>query len=271
MDTNKILSADFLDIIFDDRNKEYGAYELRKTYQNRVTKSLAFTGLFVLLAFTGVVLSNKLSSKESSPFLIRDLTLEKIKPDETEPAPIPKPPTRTEPPQVQTERLTQIVVVKDNEVIEPLPTQEDLTNAKIDVIKTAGAIDEDIVASHILDEGKEIIENNQTKEPDIFTKVEIEAEFDANWEKFLLRTLNSQTPIDNNAPTGQYTVLIQFVVDIDGSVSAITPLTNLGYGLEQEAIRVLKKATKWKPAIQNGRPVKAYRQQPITFQVMEEL
>ena len=64
MDTNKILSADFLDIIFDNRNKDYGAYYLRKTYQNRVTKSLVFTGLFVLMAFTGVVLANKLSPKE---------------------------------------------------------------------------------------------------------------------------------------------------------------------------------------------------------------
>lgn len=271
MDTNKILSADFLDIIFDDRNKEYGAYELRKTYQNRVTKSLVFTGLFVLLAFTGVVLANKISSKESSPFLIRDLTLEIIKPDETEPAPMPKPPIRTEPPQVQTERLTQIVVVNDDEVIEPLPTQEDLIKAKIDVIKTAGAIDEDIVVSHILDEGKDIIENKLTKDPDIFTKVEIDAKFDGNWEKFLLRNLNADIPVDNGAPTGNYSVIMQFVVDIDGNVSDIKALTNPGFGLEQEAIRVLRKATKWIPAIQNGRPVKAYRQQPITFQVTEEL
>lgn len=40
--------------------------------------------------------------------------------------------------------------------------------------------------------------------------------------------------------------------------------------MEQEAIRVLKKATKWKAAIQNGYPVKAYRKQPITFQVLED-
>ena len=59
-------------------------------------------------------------------------------------------------------------------------------------------------------------------------------------------------------------------MDIDGTVSDIKALTNLGYGLEQEAIRVLKKAAKWKPAIQDGRQVKAYRKQAITFQVTTE-
>ena len=63
---------------------------------------------------------------------------------------------------------------------------------------------------------------------------------------------------------------MQFVVDEDGAVSDIKALTNHGYGLEQEAIRVLRKAKKWEPAIQNGRKVKAYRKQPITFQVTEE-
>ena len=66
MDTNKILSADLLDLIFDERNKEYGAYELRKTYQRRVIKSLIFAGLFVALTCTGAVLANKLNPKENS-------------------------------------------------------------------------------------------------------------------------------------------------------------------------------------------------------------
>ena len=85
-----------------------------------------------------------------------------------------------------------------------------------------------------------------------------------------MRNLNAQTPIDNNAPPGNYKVIMQFAVDIAGTVSEIKALSNHGYGLEQEAIRVLKKATKWEPAIQNGRKVKAYRMQSITFQATEE-
>lgn len=270
MDTNKILSADFLDLLFDNRNKDYGAYELRKTYQRRITKSLIFTGIFVGLTFTGIVLASKLEPKQKSMFAIRDLTIEDIEPEVKEPEPIPEPPRRTEPVQVQTERLTQFTVVDDKDVVELPPTQDDLTNAKIDVVKTDGVIDEGIATLQNLDDGKDIIEDKIVKEPEIFTKVEIDAKFDGNWEKFLLRNLNAQTPIDNNAPAGDYTVIMQFVVDIDGTVSGIKPLSNLGYGLEQEAIRVLKKATKWEPAIQNGRKVKAYRTQTITFRVTDE-
>ena len=270
MDTNKILSADFLDLLFDNRNKEYGAYELRKTYQSRITKSLIFTGIFVGLTFTGVVLATKLEPKQKSLFVIRDLTIEDIKPDVKEPEPIPEPPRRIEPIQVQTERLTQFDIVDDKDVEEPPPTQDDLVNAKIDVLQADGAIDEGIASLQNLDEGKDIIEDKITKEPEIFTRVEIDAKFDGNWEKFLLRNLNPQTPVDNDAPAGNYRVVVRFVVDVDGTVSDIKALSNLGYGLEQEAIRVLKKATKWEPAIQNGRKVKAYRQQSITFQVPEE-
>jgi len=270
MDTNKILSADFIDLVFDNRNKEYGAYELRKTYQSRITKSLVFTGLFVMLTFTGVVLANKLKPTKALPDVSRTVTLVPIDPDKKQPEPIPEPPPRAEPLPIQTEQFTQIEIVKDEDVVVPPPTQDDLANARIDVVQTDGVIDEGIVTTQNLDDGKNLVEEKITKEPDIFTKVEVDAKFDGNWEKFLLRNLNPQTPIDNNAPPGNHTVIMQFVVDIDGSVSDIKALTNIGYGLEQEAIRVLKKATKWEPAIQNGRPVKAYRKQSITFQVTEE-
>lgn len=269
MDTNKILSADLLDLIFDDRNKDYGAYELRKTYHTRITKSLIFTGVFIALIFTGVVLANKLNPTGASKFFIhKEVTLANLPPEKKEPEPIPEPPKKTEPVQVQTERLTQIKVVADDEVVEPPPTQEDLVNSKIEVFKQTGVIDEGLVSLQTIGDGKDLIEEKITKQPDEpFTKVEVDAKFDGNWEKFLLRNLNAQTPIDNDAPLGTYKVLIQFVVDIDGTVSDIQPLTNFGYGLEQEAIRVLKKAKKWDPAIQNGRQVKAYRIQAITFQV----
>lgn len=272
MDTNKILSADLLDLIFDDRNKEYGAYELRKTYHTRITKSLIFTGVFVALIFTGVVLANKITPGETSKlFIHEEVTIANLVPEEKEPEPIPEPPARIEPPQVQTERHTQVEIVDDKDVVEPPPTQNDLTNAKIDVVKIDGITDDGIVTPDILGDGKGLIEEKITKEPKgPFTAVEIDAKFDGNWEKFLLRNLNAQTPVDNQAPPGNYKVLVQFVVDIDGTVSDIKPLTNLGYGLEQEAIRVLKKAKKWDPAIQNGRQVKAYRIQSITFQVTGE-
>ena len=107
----------------------------------------------------------------------------------------------------------------------------------------------------------------------IFEKVEIEASFkggEGAWKKYLERNLNANAPIDNGAPEGSYTVYIQFVVSKDGSISDVKPLTNHGYGMEQEAVRVIKKGPAWVPAVQNGRSVNAYRKQPITFQVTSE-
>jgi protein TonB len=65
-------------------------------------------------------------------------------------------------------------------------------------------------------------------------------------------------------------VIIQFIVDLDGSLSEVKALTLHGFGMEEEAIRVIKAGPKWEPAIQNGRKVKAYRKQPITFLVSDE-
>ena len=75
---------------------------------------------------------------------------------------------------------------------------------------------------------------------------------------------------ENGAPAGTYTVVVQFVVDKEGNMSDVKALTSHGYGMEDEAVRVIKKGPQWKPAIQNGRNVKAYRRQPITFQIEEQ-
>lgn len=99
-------------------------------------------------------------------------------------------------------------------------------------------------------------------------KVEVEANFTGGepaWRNYLAKNLNPNVPANNDAPSGKYTVIVQFVVGKDGAVSNIKALTNLGFGMEDEVIRILEKSGKWTPAMQNGRPVNAYRKQPITF------
>ena len=106
-----------------------------------------------------------------------------------------------------------------------------------------------------------------------FRKVEIEASFPGGeeaWRGFLMANLNPDVPVKNNAPEGQYMVVVQFIVDTTGGISDIKALTNYGYGMEQEVIRILRQSPKWQPAQQDGRLVKAYRKQPITFAVEKE-
>lgn len=105
------------------------------------------------------------------------------------------------------------------------------------------------------------------------SKVDEQASFpggDVAWRRFLETNLNANTPVDNGAPEGTYTVMVQFVVDKDGTISELKALTNHGYGLESEVIRLLGKIPKWKPAVLNGQFVKSYRKQPVTFVVMSE-
>lgn len=107
----------------------------------------------------------------------------------------------------------------------------------------------------------------------IFERVEIEASFpggDDAWRKYLEQNLNAAVPLQYNAPAGTYTVIVQFVVDKDGKITDIKALTSHGFGMESEVIRFLKKAPRWNPAIQDGRKVKAYRKQPVTFQVIDD-
>ena len=87
----------------------------------------------------------------------------------------------------------------------------------------------------------------------------------AAWRKYLEQNLDPNVPVENGAPIGIYTVVVQFIVDKTGVISDIKPLTNFGYGMEQEVIRIMKKSPMWTPASQNNKPVKAYRKQPIIF------
>ncbi|HET9432867.1 MAG TPA: energy transducer TonB, partial [Chitinophagaceae bacterium] len=74
-------------------------------------------------------------------------------------------------------------------------------------------------------------------------------------------------PVRNFAPEGTYMVIVQFVVDKEGHITDIKPLTKFGFGMEEEVIRIMKKSPRWVPASQFGRNVNAYRKQPVTFAV----
>ncbi len=100
--------------------------------------------------------------------------------------------------------------------------------------------------------------------------VEKEADFvggQTAWGKFLSRHLNADVPIRKGAPAGKYTVVSRFVVDSDGNISNVRIITDPGFGMGEEVIRILKKSPKWAPAQQFGRNLKAYRKQPVTFVV----
>ena len=89
----------------------------------------------------------------------------------------------------------------------------------------------------------------------------------ADWQNYLSANIKSDIPIKNGACVGTYQVSIRFIVDKKGKIQGGYAETNFGFGMEAEGIRVIKKSPKWNPAIMMGKPVDAYRRQPLTFKV----
>jgi periplasmic protein TonB len=270
MQTNNILSASLIDIIFDGHNKDYGAYELRTNYSKRINKALLITMAVAALAIGGATLANSSKKNRGSDRMGPVVTLADIPPDKKL-EPLPKPEKQPKVEQVKTKIYTPPEIIRDEDVVTPPPTQAELVDSKIGTEKFDGVNDDGIAKPENIDGGKGIVEQKPQKEPDEpYTTVEIDAKCNCNWKAFLERNLNANVPVDNGAPVGRYSVVVQFVVDKEGNVSDIQTLTHHGYGLEDEAIRVLRKAIKWEPAIQNGFKVKAYKKQVIIFEVNEE-
>lgn len=274
MEVNKILSADILDIIFEGRNKEYGAYELRKTYNKRLVTALVSMAALCVLMFGGYFLSNALGNDDENKKLnAQDVQLEEVKQEQKEEEPPPPPPPKPpDPPKVEMTKFTPPKIVKDEEVKEEEkpPEVEKLEETKIDVVNQEGVKDEGIVAPPVEDAGKGVVEAPKKVEEDwdkTFTKVEIESEYPggaAAWQRYLNRNLRyPQDAIDNEI---QGTVVVQFIVDKEGMVSEVEAISG-PKELRDEAVRVIKKSGKWTPAVQNGRQVKSYKKQPIVFRL----
>ena len=274
MEVNKILSADILDLIFEGKNKEYGAYELRKTYNKRMTISIIGMLALVALMFLGYFIANRVEADtDKEVMVVQDVQLEEVKQEEkNEPPPPPPPPKPPDPPKVEMAKFTPPKIVKDEEVKEDEkpPEVEKLEEVKIGTVNQEGVKDLGIVAPPVEDAGKGVIEAPKKVEEDydkICTKVEIESEYPggaAAWTRYLLKTLRYPQEAQDNEVQG--TVVVQFIVDKAGAVSNVEAISG-PQELRDEAVRVIKKSGQWTPAVQNGRQVKSYKKQPIVFRL----
>lgn len=84
---------------------------------------------------------------------------------------------------------------------------------------------------------------------------------------FIKDNIRAETPVINKAPKGTYKVKVQVVIFEDSSLHDIKPLTSFGYGMEEEAVRVIRLTKKWSPALMGAKPIKYTHIQTITFVV----
>jgi protein TonB len=197
--------------------------------------------------------------------------IQEEKPIEPPPPPPPKPP---DPPKIEMAKFTPPKVVKDEEVQpeEEMKEIEELKEATISTINQEGVKDLGIVAPPVEDKGGVVAAPVVDDEDKVFQKVEIEAKFpggDKAWAKYISREINRY--IDELQDAGKAgTCVVQFIVDREGNISEVEALTMKGTKLAEICVNAIKRGPKWTPAEQNGRKVKAYRKQPVTFQIAEE-
>lgn len=273
MEINKILSADFLDILFEGRNKEYGAYELRKNYERRLTRSLLITAGAALLIFIIVIVGRTVAESGKSKVKVQDVTLVDIKQEEQQKIePPPPPPPKQEPPKIEIQKFTPPKIVEDEKFEEKNEVKEQEVITNVGKIDQEGIKDPEVVNPPKVEVEQKVVEAPKEDENQVFTKVEVEAQFpggETKWNQFVQREVEKN--IDELTEDGQAgTCEVQFIVDKEGNVSDVQALTLKGSVLARVATDAIKRGPKWIPAIQNGRQVKAYRRQKIRFALPDE-
>ncbi len=279
MDSAKILKADFLDILFEDRNKSYGAYELRKKYDKRVRNSiLAMAALALLIVGSYLIYMNSRGSnneKNTKP-VIEDIKLEDVKlPDDPKTPPPPPPPPAPPPPVKPSVQFTPPVIKKDEEVKaeEELVKLDEIKDKAIST-KTAEGDPNGIDPGLINDsKGTGVVEAPPPPpKEEIFTFVEQPPTFpggDDALNKFLNNNIRYPHLATENGISG--TVFVSFVVDSEGKIKDVKTVgAPKGGGLEEEAVRVVKKMPNWKPGRQNGRSVSVQFNLPIRFTLQDQ-
>ncbi|MBY0477084.1 MAG: energy transducer TonB [Chitinophagaceae bacterium] len=273
MEINKILSADFLDILFEGRNKEYGAYELRKNYQKRLTTALLITAGVALLIFLAVIVGRSVGTNDKKRTKSTDITLAEIKQEEPQKIePPPPPPPKQEPPKIEIQKFTPPKIVEDEKFEEKNEVKEQEVITNVGKIDQEGIKDPEVVNPPKVEQETKVVEAPKEDENQVFTKVEVEAQFpggEAKWNKYVYNEIMKN--IDDLTDEGQEgSCEVQFIVDKEGNVSSVEPLTMKGSKLAEVAVNAIKRGPKWVPAIQNGRQVKAWRRQKVTFRLPDE-
>jgi protein TonB len=269
MEPLTILRADPLDLLFENRNKAYGAYPLRKYYAQRLMISLAIVlaGVvmisFLYLHFRDLIVIRKIPDL---PELVIG-TVDPIQPAKTIAPPsrpvAPKPPAALE--------WVTPLIVPDPVAVSPMASIEDLGTQRIGLETTKGETGGDQLsvngnASGIVSKAVDSTENSSV----IFDHPEQMPEFPGGQEalkRFLQKNLLMP---ENNLETGeQVKVVARFVVGPDGKVRDVEITHSAEEVFNKEVRRVILKMPDWKPGMQHNRNVAVYFSLPVNF-VTEE-
>jgi len=269
-----LYNAEWLDLVFDHRNKEYGAYDLRKNYGRTMGKAI---GLSFIAVAALVVASFVFRVKQQKEYVFHQIDNTPpivIPPVEAKPKPVepakPAAPVKPAAP-IQTTAFTTPRIVTIDPPVDP-PVIKDIKGA-VGSETVKGPVGGDNVAPKTEagagGTGTAPADNGIVDAREGGLEVMPEPVGGAAaWGKFLQKNLRFPAVAQEQGVSGRVT--LSFIIEKDGSLSNIKVEHGAGYGFDEEALRVLKLAKAWKPGIQNGQPVRVRYNIPINFQLSEQ-
>lgn len=261
-----INSQEWCDIVFEGKNKDYGAYELRSLSAKRHYRALILIALFFVCALFLPILFKTVMPKKKERMVevtsLADLKVEETKPKEEIITAPPPPPLKS------SIKFTPPVIKPDEEVADEdeVKTQETLNETKItiSVADVKGTDEENGVDVADLDENQQITE--EAPEEQVFVIVEQMPSFPGGEDalrKFIAHSIKYPVIAQENGIQGK--VYVTFVVDRDGSITNAKVARGVDPSLDKEALRVVNSLPKWVPGKQGGKAVKVSFTVPISF------
>ena len=249
----------FDEIVFEHRNKEYGAYELRKRYNKHMnTAFIIAISVFVISVSIPAIMDFLDSIVPAEADTNVELTLVDAPPLDKD-VPPPPPPPDPPPPVQETIKFTPPVVTEEPIDEKDIPPPQDEIKVQVGTETKEGTGDIELPTEG---DGKEEVEAPQQ----IFTIVEQMPEFPGGEEKlfeYLGKNIKYPSMARENGITG--TVYVTFVVEGSGEISDVKKLRGIGGGCDEEAMRVVKAMPSWKAGKQNGKSVRVQYNLPIKF------
>ena len=284
-----LTSKEWRDLVFADKNKEFGAYQLRKDSDKRHNLAVLFTLIGLVIVFIGILAYSKYSDYKAEQEAIalqeerEKMAAAELLQQEEEPEPEPEVEEQKfeqEIPEVPEEvlatvQVTQIAIVDadkvKNEVMDMETQKED--NTARGVVTQEGSDDADkfkaVTEQVVVKEPAPVVE--EKKEEEIFVAVEQSAEFpggQAALMKWLSQNIRYPEAAQQNDIQGR--VIVKFVVEKDGSIGQASIVKGVDKDLDREALRVVKKMPKWQPGKNNGVAVRSYFNLPVTFKLQNQ-
>ena len=271
-----LISSDWVDLVFEGRNKAYGAYRLRKSTTKRNILAMVAVVILLVVAFIILTVKNFVDEQRAKVEMtqLAELTnyYQPKKKAEVKQKKVEVEPERVVERVKSSIKFTAPVIKKDEEVKpdEELKTQDELMSTKtaigsFDVKGNDDANGEILKAKEVIAEPEPPKHEEENKVFDIVEQQPLVPGGPAALMKYLSENTKYPVVAQENGVQGRVTV--QFVVEKDGSISDVHVLRGVDPSLDKEAVRVVKSMPRWTPGKQNGITVRVNYRVPVLFRL----